>query len=92
MDSETAVILWFLLGAILSVVLPYARAYFEESAPFEWRKLVGQLIAVAAVIAGQVIGISEQLTGATAVVAFAAGMGASYMGRQGQKAVVAIMG
>ncbi len=85
MSAGTIGILWFVFGALLSVLLPFGRELFDSGAAFEWRKLVGQLLAVVAVIAGQVIGISEQLVGASAVVAFAAGMGVSFMGRQAQK-------
>ncbi len=85
MNEQTVVVLWFVAGASLSVVLPFTREWLASKAAFDWRKLVGQGLAVVAVVAAQVVGLSEQLGGATAVIAFAAGMGVSFAGRQGQK-------
>jgi O-antigen/teichoic acid export membrane protein len=90
MNEQYLSLILFTLGAIGSVAIPYFRELLESGAEFEWRKLVGQFLAVVSVIAGQAVGIFEQLQDANGVVAFAAGWGISAAGRQGQKVYDAV--
>ncbi len=90
MDTSTIVALWFIGGAVASVLLPFVRETLDQGVKFDWRKLVGQLLAVVGVIAGQAVGLFDQLQGVPVVVAFAAGWGISGAGRQAQKAYDAL--
>lgn len=86
MDTQLTTVLLFAAGALASVLLPYLREWLDERAPFDWRQLVGQLLAVLMVIAGQVTGLVESLSNATLAEAFYIGWGISSIGRFGQKA------
>ena len=90
MSEQSISVIWFIVGAILSVALPFLREYVDSGSKFQLRKLIGQILALAATVAGQVLGIYDQLQGATPVIAFAAGMGISFAGRQAQKTFDAI--
>ena len=87
MDDQMVTILLFSAGAFGSVLLPYLREFIDSDTEFNVRKLIGQLLAVAMVIAAQAVGLVDQLTEATPVLAFAAGWGVSNVGRQIQKTV-----
>lgn len=83
----TAATVWFILGAVASVVLPYLREWLSAKQPFDWRKVVGQLLAAIGVIAGQIVGLADMLIGATAAEAFFIGWGISGGARFIQKSV-----
>lgn len=85
MSDQGWVLLSFGGGAVLSVLLPFLRNWVEEKAPFNWRQLVGQLLAAAIAILGQITGLAESLAGVGAVQAVAIGWGVSSMGRLAQK-------
>ena len=85
MNESTRVLLVFVLGAILSVVLPWARDWLDSRDAFDWRKIVGQLLTVLMTIIGQVIGLVDALGDATTAEALAMGWFISSAGRLGQK-------
>lgn len=85
MNDQLLSILLFAAGAVASALLPYVRAWLDSKEPFDWRQLVGQLVAVAITIAAQMTGIANMLARATLPEAFVLGWGISGIGRFGQK-------
>lgn len=85
MSEQTLIALLFAAGALARVVLPYLQVWVTSREPFDWRKVVGQILGAAVIIIPTLTGLVDQLAQASPAAAVVIGWGAADIGRQGQK-------
>lgn len=85
MSEQTLLIVLFVIGALARVVLPYLQVWLASREPFDWRQVVGQVLAAAIVIIPVLTGLADDLAQASQPAAVVIGWGAADIGRQGQK-------
>ena len=85
MTEQTIATILFALGAVSSVLLPYLREWVASKQPFDWRMVIGQLLATAGTVAASIVGLVDSLGTAAPAEAFFLGWGVSSAGRFGQK-------
>lgn len=83
-------IVWYLLGVAASILLPYLMTYVATPQKFDWRYLVGRLLAsVAGLIAFLTLDQLANINAMPAWAAFASGFVFSQLGRMTDKLVTA---
>lgn len=85
MSEQLLLVILFVAGALARVVLPYLQVWLASREPFDWRQVIGQVLAAAIVIIPVLTNLSDQLAGASQPAAVVIGWGAADIGRQGQK-------
>jgi hypothetical protein len=85
MNETLLVAFVFITGALLRPVLLYLRAWLDTRAVFDWRYLIGQIVAVAIAVIPVAMLWADQLTGVGAIAALALGWAAADIGRETQK-------
>lgn len=82
----------YLLGAAAGVVVPFARKWLEEGITFDWRKVMGKVIAalLGLALAPTFAETLESLGNLTLIFVFLSGLGATFVGYEAQKTPAAI--
>lgn len=82
-------IVFYCIGVVARVVIPFLISYLETQEPFDWRYVVGQIVAafvgVLALVLADEAGLIEMFSTVSPFMALALGYFAADVGREAQR-------